>query len=227
MKTRRLKFYFNKLKFVFLGDKRARINYNTFKAFSSSFDDPALNTILNLSDERLIKLLFQLAQKSKSQLKQDLFVLCQLNFKRDGFFVEFGATNGLDLSNTYLLEKDFGWKGILAEPAKSWHQDLRKNRTSHIETDCVWHTSHLNLTFNELNRAEFSTIDGYTSAHDEWKDTKSKGTSYSVNTISLIDLLKKYNAPRIIDYLSIDTEGSEYDILKDFDFNTYQFNIIT
>ena len=52
----------------------------------------------------------------KRQINQDIFVLYTLNWKRNGFFVEFGATNGIDLSNTYLLEKDFGWKGILSEP---------------------------------------------------------------------------------------------------------------
>jgi hypothetical protein len=42
---------------------------------------------------------------SKSQIKQDLFVLSQTNFKRKVFFVDFGASNGIDLSNSYLLEK--------------------------------------------------------------------------------------------------------------------------
>ncbi len=51
---------------------------------------------------------------TKSQMYQDLFVLAECNFRRKGFFVEFGATNGLDLSNTYLMEKNFGWEGILA-----------------------------------------------------------------------------------------------------------------
>ena len=48
-----------------------------------------------------------------------------------------------------------------------------------------------------------------------------------MTSISLLDLLKKFNAPKIIDYLSIDTEGSEYEILSNFDFQKYQFKVIT
>jgi hypothetical protein len=49
---------------------------------------------------------------------------------------------------------------------------------------------------------------------------------YLVNTISLHNLLKTYNAPKKIDFLSIDTEGSEYKILSVFPFNEYEFNFI-
>ena len=48
-----------------------------------------------------------------------------------------------------------------------------------------------------------------------------------VETISLLDMLDKFDAPRHIDYLSIDTEGSEYEILRDFDFDKYKFSVIT
>jgi FkbM family methyltransferase len=167
-----------------------------------------------------------LSAKSKSQLRQDLFVLSYLSFKKDGYFVEFGATNGVDLSNTFLMEKEFGWNGILAEPAKIWHKDLKKNRCCNIETDCVWKDSNSILAFNEVNDAELSTIDIY-SAKDLHKDTRKQGKIFEVKTISLIDLLKKYNAPKSIDYLSIDTEGSEWEILSHFDFSEYSFDVIT
>jgi len=62
-------------------------------------------------------------------------------FKEGGYFVEFGAANGCDLSNTYILEKQFGWRGVLAEPAKMWHKNLIKNRDCNVEFDCVWRTS--------------------------------------------------------------------------------------
>ncbi len=48
---------------------------------------------------------------SKSQLRQDLFVLQNFNFKKSGYFIEFGATNGIDHSNSYLLETRFIWVG--------------------------------------------------------------------------------------------------------------------
>ncbi len=163
---------------------------------------------------------------SKAQLRQDLFVLAECNFKRNGFFVEFGATNGVDLSNTHMLEKEFGWNGILAEPAKRWHADLIKNRSCKIDMNCVWQESDATLAFNETNIAEYSTIKSHSSA-DLHSEARKDGNAYDVNTISLTDLLKKHDAPRQIDYLSIDTEGSEFDILNAFDFGRYQIGIIT
>lgn len=163
---------------------------------------------------------------SKAQLQQDLFVLNELNFKQNGFFVEFGATNGIDLSNTYLLEKEFNWKGILAEPAKIWHKDLEKNRTAFIEKNCVWHTSNKFLNFNETKVSELSTIDQFCKSDLHAKNRKNS-KKYQIKTICLEDLLDKYHAPKVIDYLSIDTEGSEYEILSSFNFNKYKVKVIT
>ena len=47
---------------------------------------------------------------SYSQIGQDLEVLKFYNFKENGFFIEIGASDGISLSNTYLLEKNFNWK---------------------------------------------------------------------------------------------------------------------
>ncbi|CAN5830520.1 hypothetical protein BH11PSE3_BH11PSE3_49670 [soil metagenome] len=163
---------------------------------------------------------------STSQFQQDLFALSQVGFKRGGYFVEFGAADGLSASNTHLLEKAYGWTGILAEPARAWHDDLRRNRpAARIETDCVWSRSGVTLAFDEVDIAEFSSIDQY-SADNFRHSSRPIATQYSVATISLNDLLEKYRAPEVIDFLSIDTEGSEFEILSHFDFSRHRFNAI-
>jgi FkbM family methyltransferase len=159
---------------------------------------------------------------SRSQLRQDVFVLGMSGFKRQGFFVEFGATNGLDLSNKALLEQNFGWTGILAEPARQWHTDLHANRSAVIDTRCVWRESGAHLDFTEAPRGENSGLTQFMK-----KRRQIRGNTYSVETITLTELLQSHGAPQVIDYLSIDTEGSEFDILKAFDFDSYRFRVIT
>ena len=56
---------------------------------------------------------------------------------------------------------------------------------------------------------------------------KKNNKHYLVESVSLNDLLSEHSAPVEIDYLSIDTEGSEYEILSQFDFLKYSINIIT
>ena len=68
----------------------------------------------------------QIVSNSQSQLGQDVLAFSQVGKDKKGFFVEFGATDGKTLSNSYLLEKSFGWSGILCEPGKAWHSDLKK-----------------------------------------------------------------------------------------------------
>lgn len=202
------------------------IGITTYKELNSLMElKKDCRSFLDLPKEELLKVVSVL-DKSKSQIRQDLFVLSEVGFKEEGFFVEFGATNGVSHSNTCLLEKEFNWKGILAEPAKGWHNELMKNRDCFIETSIVWRDSTSTLSFNEVEERELSTIDMFNDS-DRHKKTRKKGKSYDVKSISLLDLLDKYNAPKTIDYLSIDTEGSEYEILSHFDFNKYSFNVIT
>lgn len=164
--------------------------------------------------------------KSQSQLGQDLFVLSVLDFKTSGFFVEFGATNGKELSNSYILEREFDWDGILSEPARVWHGSLKKNRRAEIDTRCVWSKSDENIEFTEAADGVLSTVSKFKGSDTHAKSRKS-GKTYLVETVSLEDLLLQRNAPKEIDYLSIDTEGSEYEILSAFDFNKYDIKVIT
>lgn len=162
---------------------------------------------------------------SKSQLRQDLFVLSVLNFKRDGFFVEFGAADGVYLSNSWLLEQQFGWQGILAEPARQFKPRLEINRTCIIDSRCVWSQSGESLSFCETVDAHLSTLQQY-SEGDMHAEARKQQTVYQVNTISLNDLLREHKAPHSPDFLSIDTEGSEWQILQTLDFNRWSFKVI-
>ncbi len=202
--------------------RRQEIQYKSARAKFELIDSLNENFLSCFDAKSLGKAL----SNSTSQLGQDLIALALADSKTSGFFVEFGATNGKDLSNTFLLEKNFEWSGILAEPAKSWHRDLRINRDCDIETDCVWKESGVEVLFNEVPYLELSTIDQYSSG-DMHVESRKAGRRYVVNTISLNELLSKYNAPYFIDYLSIDTEGSEFEILREFDFSKHEFGFIS
>ena len=165
----------------------------------------------------------KLIGESKAQLRQDLLVLWLLDFKRNGIFIEFGATDGVDLSNTYLLENNFGWTGILAEPALIWHEKLRTNRKCVVDFHAISSTSGELLDFFEAEDARFSVFGNIGSAQKSIKYTR----TYSVRTKTLLDLIEENNLPNIIDYISIDTEGSEFDILNAFNFDEYAFRVMT
>jgi len=163
---------------------------------------------------------------SRSQLFQDILVVLLMGGKPNGYFVEFGAGDGITLSNTYLLEKRLRWNGILAEPARCWHDKLSANRSAAIDRRCVWSRSGERRSFFETSIGEFSTLTEFRE-RDFNKVARQTGTTYEVETVSLNDLLASHNAPAAIDYMSIDTEGSEWEILQAFDFDKYQVGILT
>lgn len=196
--------------------------FKNLKANESLNDNLAF--LLAMPADQTHQLLIHL-KNSSSQFCQDLFVLSELGFKRNGYFVEFGATDGLTFSNSLLLEKSFEWTGILAEPARSWHKELHVNRRGPIETRCVWKDSSTILQFNDIPQSGLSHISGGHAVRRSSEPLRS--ASYDVDSISLNDLLDKYGAPRAIDYLSIDTEGSEFDILSNFDFTKHDIKVIT
>jgi FkbM family methyltransferase len=154
-------------------------------------------------------------------LRQDLFCLIVNNWKEEGYFVDFGATNGIDINNTYILESQFNWTGILAEPSPQYHDELQLNRHTNIELNCVWEKSGELLDF--IQAGELGQILDFKGNDNH----KRHGNLIKVMSISLSDLLRKYEAPPIIDYLSIDTEGSEYNILRSLNFDQYRFNCIS
>jgi hypothetical protein len=175
---------------------------------------------------------------SRAQLAQDLFVISTVHDNKEArFFVEFGAANGITLSNTYLLEKHFGWSGILAEPARCWQSSLKENRKCIIDDRCVYSESGGLVEFLEVEHdlsgglyitPELSGIAAYADSGD-WASSirRDHSSKYFVEKISLNDLLIQHDAPYEIGYLSVDTEGSELEILQAFDFNSRKIHVIT
>ena len=165
---------------------------------------------------------------SFAQLFQDLWVLHETLDKRSGFFVEFGAADGVEFSNTYLLEKYYGWSGILAEPNPKYWNLLAKNRTSNISKKCVFPGPGARQAFRCTSDGHFSTLTRYVNEDPHGKDFRSSDfNEIEVETVSLENLLLEFAAPVSIDYLSIDTEGSELVILEEFPFECWDIKIIS
>ena len=163
-----------------------------------------------------------LIQSSKSQLRQDLFCMIANDWKYNGYFVEFGAVDGVDGSNTFALETKFGWTGILSEPNSQFHQSLISNRNCQISTFAIGGQVQDHRNFVSLGN--LGTFEEYRKADDH---DRSRGVETLVKTTTLGELLDQFQAPRRIDYLSVDTEGSELEIFSAFDFSTYRFNFVS
>jgi FkbM family methyltransferase len=166
---------------------------------------------------------------SFSQLQQDLVALWLkkkiFGTEDQGYFVEFGATNGIQLSNTFMLEKFYGWDGLLCEPSINYYHHLQKNRNVTTDNRCVFSTSGEVLEFVDFDIGEHSSISGF-SRNGEFCNSDKEKERYQVESVTLEDLLTTHNAPTLIHFLSIDTEGSEYEILKDFEFHKWEIVFI-
>lgn len=170
----------------------------------------------------------RLVTLSPSQLGQDLWVLEKTNFMRDGYFVEFGATDGILLSNTYLLEKEFGWKGLCSEPNPKYFKSLVSNRHCTVSDACISGATGEMVSFIMANEfggiSDFANEDNHKSKRDAYVDN---GFVVELTTISLHDFLIDNDAPKKIDYMSIDTEGSEFEILRNFPFDLWDIKLLS
>lgn len=161
---------------------------------------------------------------TKSQCFQDIWALYEHGFKKDGFYVEIGANDGIVSSNTYLLAKKYNWKGLLIEPNTDCHKRLQITRPeSVIAHECVLYKTYDNLIdFVQAEDSTLSTIKGL----DTDRNVIYKNV-IKVPGLSLYDIFKKYNTPKNIDYMSIDIEGNELDVLFGFfkDKNNKEYDI--
>lgn len=159
-----------------------------------------------------------------SQLGQDEWVLDILNNKNNGFFVEVGSSDGVYLSNTLLLETKFSWNGVCIEPSSEF-ENLKSNRECLKTNDVIFHSSNIEIDFIEDesldDKKSFSGISDTLDKHQP------KGKNHKRLTKTLTEVLDETNAPKQIDYLSINTEGSEYEVLCGIDFDKYNISLIT
>jgi FkbM family methyltransferase len=173
-----------------------------------------------------------------SQFGQDFFVLCCLLVAPDipHFFIEAGAADGIQWSNTKILEAICGWRGILVEPCKAYETLLHNNRTSTVDTRCLASVSGNKVLFREVSPAclefpysspELSCVDQL--MPDDWASNARSNNSitYEVETVSFDHLMSTHASPYHIGYLSLDTEGSEMQILSSIDFSRYVIDIVT
>jgi FkbM family methyltransferase len=140
-----------------------------------------------------------------SQVGQDFWVCGFFNYKKNGFFLDVGAHNGLYLSNTLYLEKELGWKGICVEAGNAPYSELIKNRTC----DCV------HAFVSDKNEIiDFKEM--------QYGDLKRDNSLQKIQSITLDMLLPLCDTPKVIDYISIDTEGFDYKVLCGFPFDKYE-----
>lgn len=163
--------------------------------------------------------------ESYAQLKQDQWVLFMMADMRDGYFVEFGAGDGVTDSNTYLLERKYGWRGVLAEPQVEMMSLLRSRRPASMCFDVAVGPWDGKSVFNETSIPGLSYVSGY--GVDELTPARVVRRSHAVRVLSLNSLLDEAEAPAVIDYLSIDVEGAEYDVLRTFDFTKRRVRLMT
>lgn len=164
---------------------------------------------------------------------QDVLVAELLGNKRDGFFVDIGANDGRTISNTFFLEKDLGWSGIAVEPIPSVFETLSANRNCTLINGCVTIKSGKGKFFevvggpNMLSTLAVHNI-GLTARRLRKNAKRHNATIREIDVPCFVfeELAEKYGIKQI-DFLSVDTEGGELEILKSIDFSRFPTKVIS
>jgi FkbM family methyltransferase len=170
-----------------------------------------------------------------SQHCQDRFIdNFLLHGKRNGVFVDIGAYDGVLLSNTYYFEKELGWNGICVEPNPVVYESLIQNRDC-VSLNCGVAGEEGVLDFLKLP-ADLDLGSGFIQYFDDsslFKDKKfineigaRGGEIIKITSRDFNDLLRSHQITRI-DYLSIDTEGADFQVLSSVDFDAFDIRVIS
>lgn len=156
---------------------------------------------------------------SHSQFGQDVFVLKDIFKNKDnGFFVDVGANHPVKINNTFLLESK-GWKGISIEPQKQFRDLWEKERG----TECLQYVigpenKKVDFVEGDENEHVLSGVAGYNKCNNN-----QKVINIEQKRLSDIFIDKKITE---IDYLSIDVEGYEMNVLESIDFSKVNIKLI-
>jgi FkbM family methyltransferase len=169
-----------------------------------------------------------------SQYQQDKWVNENIfGNKLNGVFIDIGAHDGKSLNNTYFFEKELLWKGICIEPIPEVFQNLRSNRNCICIEGGIAPKEEVEDFVRIYGQCEMLSgfLDKYDPRHMErvQQGISLYGGHYEIlkiQTYNINDILEKNNLFSI-DFLSLDTEGGELDILKSIDFDRYLIQVIS
>ncbi len=136
-------------------------------------------------------------------------------FRTDGFYVEVGANDPKMLSQTWLLEK-VGWRGILVEPLPDNAELLRRARPNSV----VYPVAVSSL--DQVGEADFHVAGDRSALVPNLKNHKVEYSSQIRIKVVTMDSILEEVRPERIDFLSIDTEGNELNVLKGFDLEKHR-----
>jgi len=167
-----------------------------------------------------------------SQFGQDKYLDMKIfKEKQNGFFLDIGAYDGVLFSNTCFFEKNRGWSGICVEPDPETFEKLKSSRRCDLENIAISSkTGELEFIKAKGNEV-LSVLSEYCSEEHINRIRNESGSDDEikkivVRSLNINEFLEARNIEKI-DYLSIDVEGGEYDILKEIDFKKVEIQIIS
>ncbi len=166
---------------------------------------------------------------TNSQIEQERWALAMCNGRQGGRFAEIGAFDGFLHSNTYFLETEHGWSGVLVEPNPLLFARLRQCRQAVCVEKAVHRTSGERLSFvasQEIGTlAEYAEADGYA---EHRRQAISENGLIIVETVTFDEIAALGDAAGTgFDYVSLDTEGSELDILRTINLARHRIALFT
>ena len=135
----------------------------------------------------------------------------------NGYFIECGANDGVDQSNTWYFEKILNWSGVLIEPLNKQFKELKKNRSKKNKF------FNMALCSSESNNTMILEDNDLTSSTSKQNNKTVKSNIVSVQSTTLTKILDEVSAPNLIDFFSLDVEGFEDQVIKGINFNKYNF----